>query len=740
MKIEANPLMNHAANLMLLLIGMESLCSLICTSFGLPFTRLEGLLLVAVCILMWISASFRFGPLLGVPMCALLLFFYFRQNGQSLAESAQALATQIVGTYTRHFGGSSPLAAEDTPSLSFPAFFLIMSLLSAFVSFSLTSGSFRVSLVRIATIPLFFACVLINGNLPVIPALGCLVFWLGLQLSGDSFRTTDGSGRAFALGILPCILVLVGLLLIYRPSTYRHDDQENAFPKQIARIGDLFSDWLGSGSQSSGTASLSADGASLQMSQSPAGWFRDENELKLDIPFDYSALNQTAMTVHVDVSGTLYLRGRSYGEYTGTAWTAAIEDVHASALNYTASALSEVTGQETNSFEIETTDLYGIFYLPYYTSTPNKGDISVVSDGSINYRGDFRHYPGMLPPSLRLPSELVQEELQYRQFAASYYTRLPETTREALSQICEEHSFSKDQEDILNRIADYVRSIGIYDLSVSGSSTDDWVVSFLTDSHRGYCIHYASAAVALYRYLGIPARICEGYMLNAVPNSDIRVTGENAHAWAEVYLDGTGWVPVEVTASAGDYSGDPAFTSETLTENVPSPASAENEEGISQSETSTEEDSLSPDDTPSDPAEESSEDSQSKASGNASYFLNVLVRVLSVPALIIFLFFARFLLLSYIRSQRFTSADTNQKIILLYQDAQRLKLYGADIPDTVSRLAEKAAFSQHQIQAEEVATCIKILTKLSQDTYSSLNIWRRFLFRYYHVNYYNRSK
>ena len=37
-------------------------------------------------------------------------------------------------------------------------------------------------------------------------------------------------------------------------------------------------------------------------------------------------------------------------------------------------------------------------------------------------------------------------------------------------------------------------------------------IYFLTESHRGYCIHYASAAAVLYRALGIPARVCEGFM------------------------------------------------------------------------------------------------------------------------------------------------------------------------------------------------------------------------------------
>lgn len=81
----------------------------------------------------------------------------------------------------------------------------------------------------------------------------------------------------------------------------------------------------------------------------------------------------------------------------------------------------------------------------------------------------------------------------------------------------------------------------------------DFTEFFLSESKAGYCVHFATAAAALCRSAGIPARYAEGY---AVPcgNSGVwvDVPDRNAHAWLEVYYSGSGWIPVEVTPESPD--------------------------------------------------------------------------------------------------------------------------------------------------------------------------------------------
>jgi hypothetical protein len=79
----------------------------------------------------------------------------------------------------------------------------------------------------------------------------------------------------------------------------------------------------------------------------------------------------------------------------------------------------------------------------------------------------------------------------------------------------------------------------------------DFVDYFLFDGQEGYCVYYASAMVVMTRAIGIPARYVEGFLLPAFRDQEtgiFTVTNRNAHAWAEVYLEGFGWLIVETTA------------------------------------------------------------------------------------------------------------------------------------------------------------------------------------------------
>lgn len=79
------------------------------------------------------------------------------------------------------------------------------------------------------------------------------------------------------------------------------------------------------------------------------------------------------------------------------------------------------------------------------------------------------------------------------------------------------------------------------------NSVDD----FLFDTRRGFCEHYASAFVFLMRAAGIPARVVTGYQggwWNAA-SAYLLVRRSDAHAWAEIWLPGRGWVRFDPTAA-----------------------------------------------------------------------------------------------------------------------------------------------------------------------------------------------
>jgi hypothetical protein len=79
----------------------------------------------------------------------------------------------------------------------------------------------------------------------------------------------------------------------------------------------------------------------------------------------------------------------------------------------------------------------------------------------------------------------------------------------------------------------------------------DAVDQFLFDSKAGFCEHYAGAFVVLMRAMGIPARVVTGYQGGEHNPVDgyLTVRQSDAHAWAEVWLAGRGWLRVDPTAA-----------------------------------------------------------------------------------------------------------------------------------------------------------------------------------------------
>jgi hypothetical protein len=80
---------------------------------------------------------------------------------------------------------------------------------------------------------------------------------------------------------------------------------------------------------------------------------------------------------------------------------------------------------------------------------------------------------------------------------------------------------------------------------------------FLFESKRGYCQQFAAVATLMYRLYGVPARYATGYRvqlqdvrLNEGGGFGMDVSDAFSHAWPEIFLDGYGWTPIEVTPGA----------------------------------------------------------------------------------------------------------------------------------------------------------------------------------------------
>lgn len=92
---------------------------------------------------------------------------------------------------------------------------------------------------------------------------------------------------------------------------------------------------------------------------------------------------------------------------------------------------------------------------------------------------------------------------------------------------------------------------------------------FLYGARAGFCEHYSGAFVFLMRAAGVPARVVTGYQGGDVNPLDgyMTVRQSDAHAWAEVWLEGRGWTRVDPTAAVA-----PERVNRGLGASVPRPA------------------------------------------------------------------------------------------------------------------------------------------------------------------------
>lgn len=112
-------------------------------------------------------------------------------------------------------------------------------------------------------------------------------------------------------------------------------------------------------------------------------------------------------------------------------------------------------------------------------------------------------------------------------------------------------SASNSDQDYAAKVLGYFREQPFfYTLNppLLGESSID---AFMFDTREGFCEHYASSFVYFMRAAGIPARVVVGYQggeYNPFENYTM-VYQYNAHAWAEVWFEGEGWVRFDPTAA-----------------------------------------------------------------------------------------------------------------------------------------------------------------------------------------------
>jgi transglutaminase-like putative cysteine protease len=192
---------------------------------------------------------------------------------------------------------------------------------------------------------------------------------------------------------------------------------------------------------------------------------------------------------------------------------------------------------------------------PYRTSTAQYGNrvlhISLSNPQQSSFTVTMRFNA--------LRKEHVQERLQQASYSGAKEERDPDMARwlqpdrlvpidgkvkQWAQEVVDAAGARTDLEKV-RAIYNHVVSTVKYDKSGQGWGRGD--IYYACDARRGNCTDFHAIVIGYSRALGIPARFAIGFPLPAD-----RGTGQISgyHCWAEVYLRGIGWVPIDASEAA----------------------------------------------------------------------------------------------------------------------------------------------------------------------------------------------
>lgn len=152
-------------------------------------------------------------------------------------------------------------------------------------------------------------------------------------------------------------------------------------------------------------------------------------------------------------------------------------------------------------------------------------------------------------------SNITKDEREYRNYARDHYINVPNEYISVIDEIIEEQEWDKNDYYFVNDIGSYVEQTGRFSLidedgniTVGADKNEDPIFGLLENDY-GSDYDFNTLAVMIFRRLGIPARMVQGYispMTQAYPAVNI-VTFLNQHYWCEIYVDGVGWMICDCT-------------------------------------------------------------------------------------------------------------------------------------------------------------------------------------------------
>ena len=436
------------------------------------------------------------------------------------------------------------------------------------------------------------------------------------------------------------------------------------------------------------------------------GWEEIENEMLAEYAEDFYILHQNGFFSQSAVSSALEATGK-----TGKS-TMNIKNISAcSKRAYLPYAVAESSFDSLAIGDVNTESLdesYEISYIPGGLSEWYKAQVELSEKQGSSAAVD----------------EHLEHEHIYREFVKANYLGMTEEAYAAIDNIFG-GSDAATATEIISEILVYLENGITYDEKFASNGGTDFAAFFLEKSARGYSVHYATAATLMLRYFGIPARYAEGYFLSAEEAAEfeggesIILTENHAHAWAEYYLEGVGWVPFEVTPGYMDGELEKAAFS----------TNGESSKRYEQSElpeTNVEQD------RPKDDITEAKKDYTVLIAVSASAL------VLAVIAVVVYVIVMRKRLKKALIA--IDNADNKAAVAMRFGYAEKL-LENADIDaksfgyDEAFAINREALFSEHEISDEQRKTVDEYTQKVLEECKNNWSLLQKFKNRFVKIIY-----
>ena len=298
----------------------------------------------------------------------------------------------------------------------------------------------------------------------------------------------------------------------------------------------------------------------------------------------------------------------------------------------------------------------------------------------------------------------AEGETNYRFFANHAYLSIPSAEKKILASNIPE--CNSNVYDAISVVRSYLKNHITYSKKVQEyDSNKNYLAQILLKDRRGFSPQFASVATLMFRYYGIPARYVEGYYSsNPKKLNDLKLTNKNAHAWVEVYMNGLGFIPVEVT---------PGFYKE-------------NDEGGGNSMSSVE---------PPMGGGGSGGAAKSRRQKDIKKEIKEILAKAAIVVLVLFVAFVVFLLVRRIlivnrRNKNLKSDDLEIRVgeATKYM-RQMCDVSNASLDEELSEaeieLLEKIKFSRHQITDREADQIMERMKDISVKTWKNANVFRK---------------